>query len=124
MLPRHISPRKALACKRQPDGQRHPDINLEAEERQAEIDEEQLHQQRRALEDLDVGRHQGAQPSPLAGAPQCNCETERTAEGKGEQGEDDRPAGAFQQEQKLCETKITDHRFGLTLSDRRSRFCR
>ena len=53
MQPRQISPRKALVLSDQRDAGGEPRVDVEAEHRRAEEDQEQLQQQRRALEQLD-----------------------------------------------------------------------
>ena len=91
---------------REGDRDRRPGRELEADEGQSVIDDEQLHQQRRALEYGDIA----GRDAPARARPRCAARATRspkmTAAGEGDQRQQQRPFQAAQQEGKLGRTPI------------------
>src|SRR5690606_31393959 len=100
---------KSTGMQRQADDQRHPDVNPNTQDGQAEINEEQLDQQRCTLKNLDIGRHQIAQPSFRGRASQRYDQTAQSPESEGKDGENDGPFCTVENEEKFGETKTADH---------------
>src|SRR5450830_741830 len=59
--------------------------HVQAQCGQAEVGQRQQHQERRALDQLDVERHQQARPTWAIGASQCHRKPEQTATDEGQQ---------------------------------------
>ncbi len=100
---------KSTGMQRQANDQRHPDVDPDTQDGQAKINEEQLDQQRCTLKNLDIGRHQIAQPSFRGRASQCYDQPAQPPESEGKEGENDGPFSAVENEEKFGETKTADH---------------
>ncbi len=71
---------------REGDGDRCPGLDADAEKRNAVVDDEQLHQQGRALKDGDITRRRLAQRGPPGRAGKRNDEPEYAAADETDRG--------------------------------------
>ena len=74
-----------------------PGRGLDAEQRNAEVGQEQLHQQRRALEDLDIDTDQPVGQPVARDTQHQQRQTDQAAADEGNERQADRPAGGAQQ---------------------------
>ena len=66
-------------------GDCHPRVSINLQQSNAVVNDEQLHQERGALEQGNVARRHAAQPNPGTGARQSHEQTDHAAAGKGDQ---------------------------------------
>ena len=86
---------------READRDGDPGIELQPDERQSVIDDEQLHQQRRALEQGDIAGRRTLQQRAAGGARQRDAEPGDAAADEADRRERERPFQAGEQEQEL-----------------------
>src|SRR5262249_21353579 len=83
------------------DGYGRPRVEPPAEQAQAVINEKELHQQRRALEQLDVARRRESDGREARDPQDRDENAEQAAEREGKQRQDDGPAGRREDEKKI-----------------------
>lgn len=92
-------------------GQRrgNPGVDLDVEQRQAEEQDEQLPQQRRALDEVDVARREPVERPEPDDAEDGDDEAEQAAAGRRHESQQDRPAGGRDQVDHIGAAELADH---------------
>ena len=101
---------KSAAVEYQRHTRRNPGIDIKAQHRRAEEDQEKLQQQRRALENLDETAREPLGSAAFRRAPQCNQQAADCAAGKGDHRQADGPFGRFKDEEEFRKSESAHYR--------------
>ena len=109
MQPRQISPRKGASVQRKRYGRSRPRVDQQAPHACAEVDEVQLHQQRCALKDLDIGDGAGPQRARCSDPHERDEHANDATADECYEGEHDGPARRQQQIPEFADGEVADH---------------
>lgn len=104
---------KGRSIDRQRYRRRRPGIDLDADERQAEEEDEELAEKRRALDEIDIENGEPIQGPERHDTQHRHEETENTAAHRGDERQKQRPARGEQQIDDIGRSEFADHRAGL-----------